>query len=75
MGEEIGVEKLQFYSARHSFATIAVDDVRIPIYIVNDMLCYVDNAMRVTELYIKKDFSAINEASFKLIDYIKKEKG
>lgn len=72
VGEEIGVEKLQFYSARHSMATIAVNDVRIPIYIINDMLCHVDNSMRITELYIKKDFSAINEANFKLIDYIKK---
>ena len=72
MGEGIGIEKLQFYSSRHSFATIDVNDVRIPIYIVNDMLCHVGNAMRVTELYIKKDFSAINEANFKLIDYIKK---
>jgi len=68
VGTEIGVEKLQFYSARHSFTTIAVNDVRIPIYIVNDMFCHVDNAMRVTELYIKKDFSVINESNFKLID-------
>lgn len=42
VGEEIGAEKLQFYSARHSFATIAANDVRIPIYIANDMLCHVD---------------------------------
>ena len=72
IGEEIGVDKLQFYSSRHSFATIAVNNVRIPIYIVNDMLCHVDNAMKVTELYIKKDFTAINEANFKLIEYMKK---
>ena len=38
------------------------------------MLCHVDNAMRVTELYVKKDFSAINEANFKEIDYIKKKR-
>ena len=48
VGTEIGVEKLQFYSARHSFATIDANDVRIPIYIINDMLCHVDNAMMVT---------------------------
>ena len=49
VGTEIGVEKLQFYSARHSFATIAVNDVRIPIYIVNDMLCHVDRLYKKRE--------------------------
>ena len=49
VGEEIGVEKLQFYSARHSFATIAVNDVRIPIYMVNDMLCHVDRLYKKRE--------------------------
>lgn len=49
VGEEIGVEKLQLYSARHSFATIAVNDVRIPIYIVNDMLCHVDRLYKKRE--------------------------
>lgn len=70
VGKELGIEKLQFYSARHSFATIAVNEVRIPPYIVNDMLCHVDSSMKVTELYIKKDFTAINEANYKLIDYV-----
>jgi integrase len=72
VGKEIGIEKLQFYSARHSFATIAVNEVRIPPYIVNDMLCHVDSSMKVTELYIKKDFTEINEANFRFIDYFKK---
>ncbi len=34
------------------------------------MLCHVDERMRITNLYIKKDFSAINEANAKLIDYV-----
>lgn len=70
VGEEIGVDRLQFYSARHSMATIAVNDVRIPIYIVNDMLCHIDESMRVTNLYVKKDYSAINEANKTLIEYV-----
>lgn len=70
IGKEIGVEGLQFYAARHSMATIAVNDARINKYIVNDMLCHVDPAMHVTDLYIKKDFEPMNEANFRLIDFV-----
>lgn len=70
IARHIGVDNIQFYSARHSMATIAANDVRIPIYIVNDMLCHIDERMKITNLYIKKDFSAINEANAKLIDYV-----
>ena len=70
VGKEVGVEKLQFYAARHSMATIAVNDVGISKYIVNDMLCHVSPDMRVTELYIKKDFKPINDANVKLLDYV-----
>lgn len=70
IGQEIGVENLQFYSARHSMATIAINKVGISKYIVNDMLNHVDTSMKITELYIKKDYSPINEANFKLLDYV-----
>ena len=73
IGKEIGIERLQFYAARHSMATIAVNDVKISKYIVNDMLNHTDQSLRITELYIKKDFSHINEANVKLLDYILKE--
>lgn len=70
VGEEIGVDNLQFYAARHSMATIAVNDCRISKYIVNDMLCHVDSSLRITELYIKKDYTVINEANAKLLEYV-----
>ena len=72
VGKEIGIERLQFYAARHSRATIAVNDVKISKYIVNDMLCHTDQSLRITELYIKKDFRPINEANVKLLDYVLK---
>lgn len=72
VGREVGVDNLQFYAARHSLATIAVNDVGISKYIVNDMLNHTDPALRVTELYIKKDFKAINEANVKVLDYVLK---
>ena len=73
IGKEIGIERLQFYAARHSMATIAVNDVKISKYIVNDMLNHTDQSLKITELYIKKDFSHINEANVKLLDYVLKE--
>ena len=72
VGKELGIDKLQFYAARHSMATIAVNDVKISKYIVNDMLNHTDQSLKITELYIKKDFSHINEANVKLLDYVLK---
>lgn len=72
IGKELGIECLQFYAARHSMATIAVNDVKISKYIVNDMLNHTDQSLKITELYIKKDFSLINEANVKLLDYVLK---
>lgn len=70
VGEELDIEHLQFYSARHSFATIAVNDANIPIYTVNDMLCHIDNSMKITMLYIKKKFEPMNEANSKFLDFV-----
>lgn len=73
VGKELGIDKLQFYAARHSMATIAVNDVKISKYVVNDMLNHTDQSLKITELYIKKDFNHINEANVKLLDYVLKE--
>lgn len=73
VGKDLGIERLQFYAARHSMATIAVNDVKISKYVVNDMLNHTDQSLKITELYIKKDFSHINEANVKLLDYVLKE--
>ena len=70
IGRKIGIPRLQFYAARHSLATIAVNDVGISKYVVNDMLNHTDPALKVTELYIKKDFKAINEANVKVLNYV-----
>ena len=75
VGREVGVEGLQFYSARHSMATIALNEAGISKWLVNDMLCHVDPAMKVTELYIKKDYRPINEANERLMMYVFPEEG
>ena len=73
VGKEIGIERLQFYAARHSMATIAVNEVGVSKYVVNDMLNHTDQSLKITELYIKKDFSHINDANAKLLDYVLRE--
>ena len=70
IGTEIGVENLQFYSARHTMATIAANEAGIDRWTVNLMLNHTDQSMRVTDLYIKRDFTPINDANYKLMDYI-----
>lgn len=70
IGKELGIENLQFYAARHSFASISANEVKIDRWTVNLMLNHTDTSMRVTELYIKRDFTPINEANFKLLEYI-----
>lgn len=70
IGAEIGVDGLQFYAARHSMASIAVNKAGVSKYVMNDMLCHTIPSLRVTELYIEKDFNPINEANGKLLDYV-----
>lgn len=74
IGKEIGVEDLQFYAARHSMATIAANEAGIDRWTVNLMLNHTDQSMRVTELYIKRDFTPINEANARLMAYVFPEK-
>lgn len=70
IGKEIGVENLQFYAARHSMASIAANEAGIDRWTVNLMLNHTDQSMRVTELYIKRDFTPINDANYKLLTYV-----
>lgn len=59
-----------FYISRHSWATIARNDLSIDKETINEALNHADKHMAITDLYIKKDFSAINEANKKVLDYI-----
>lgn len=70
IGKEIGVDKLQYYAARHSMATIAVNDVGVSKYVVNDILNHTDPSLKITELYIRKDYKVINEANECILRYV-----
>lgn len=68
--KRIGVGKIDFYSARHSWATIA-SSLGIDKAVVNDCICHVDPSMRVTDIYIKKDWSVMWRANAKVLSKFK----
>lgn len=65
---------LTSYYARHSWATIAANDCRVPIYVVNKSLAHVDPDMKMAEKYVKKSWEAIDEANRAVLDLLSVEK-
>lgn len=59
-----------FYISRHSWATIALNKVGIDKYTVHSALNHVDEAMKVTDIYIERDFINENQANAKVIKYV-----
>lgn len=60
-------ERLTFYSARHTWATLAYS-AGVDKSIINDCLCHVDESMRVTDIYIAKDWERLWKANEKVLD-------
>lgn len=59
-----------FYISRHSWATLAVNKVGIDKYTVHAALNHIDEAMKVTDIYIERDFKIENEANLKVLKYV-----
>ena len=71
IGEAIGVEMLNTGYARHSWATIARNDCSIARDTVDEALNHAERSgSRVTDIYIKRDFSRIWEANRKVLDLV-----
>lgn len=70
IGDILGIDDLEYYAARHSWATIALNKVGISKYVVHEALNHIDESMRVTDIYIKRDFSNENRANAKVIKYV-----
>jgi integrase len=68
IGEKLGIENLEFYAARHSWATIARSSaVGIDKYTVHEALNHTDGRMKVTDIYIDRDWSNIWNANRKVL--------
>ena len=74
VGKKVGIGDLQFYAARHSWATIAMNKAGIDKYMVHAALNHVDPEMKVTDIYLEKDWSIINDANRKVLDFVFKTK-
>ena len=70
IGSLLGVDDLEYYAARHSWATIALNKVGIDKYTVHAALNHVDESMRVTDIYIERDFIHENKANAKVVKYV-----
>lgn len=70
IGAKLGIDDLEFYAARHSWATIALNKVGIDKYTVHAALNHVDESMKVTDIYIERDFVAENKANMRVIAYV-----
>lgn len=70
IGKILQVDDLEFYAARHSWATIALNKVGIDKYTVHAALNHVDETMRVTDIYIERDFANENRANAKVVKYV-----
>lgn len=70
IGAILQIEDLEYYAARHSWATLAVNKVGIDKYTVHAALNHIDEAMKVTDIYIERDFEVENEANRKVLEYV-----
>jgi integrase len=70
IGAKLKIDTLQYYAARHSWATIAVNKVGIDKYTVHSALNHVDEAMKITDIYIERDFVNENKANRKVVRYV-----
>lgn len=70
IGKILKVDDLEFYAGRHSWATIALNKVGIDKYTVHAALNHVDETMKVTDIYIERDFVNENKANAKVVKYV-----
>lgn len=71
IADTLGIPHFDFYSARHTWASIARNRLGIDKYTIHEALNHVSD-MNITDIYIQKDYTNINKANEKVIAYIEK---
>lgn len=71
IADTLGIPHFDFYSARHTWASIARNRLSIDKYTIHEALNHVSD-MDITDIYIQKDYTNINKANEKVIAYIEK---
>lgn len=70
IGTLLEIDDLEYYAARHSWATIALNKVDIDKYTIHAALNHIDESMKVTDIYIERDFVNENKANAKVVKYV-----
>ena len=74
IGKQLKIDDLEYYAARHSWATIAVNKAGIDKYTVHAALNHIDETMSITDIYIERDFKIENDANTRVVKYVFEEK-
>lgn len=69
MSADLGIKGITMYAARHSFATIARNDCGVSMDDVALCLTH-DSGHSITDTYIKRDFSRVDAAIYKVIGFV-----
>ena len=70
IGADIGEDDLEFYAARHTWATIALNEAEVDKWTVHTALNHVDDSTKVTDIYIRKSWQNIDKAHRKVLDLV-----
>ena len=70
IGTELKIDDLEFYAARHTFATIARNKLKKDKSTVGEALNHIEKDSKITDIYIQKDFSIINKLNKEVIEYV-----
>lgn len=73
VGAALKIDDLEFYAARHTFATIARNKLKYDKSTVGEALNHIEKDSKITDIYIQKDFTIINEVNKKVIEYVFKK--
>lgn len=71
VAETLNVPRFDFYSARHTWASIARNKLGIDKYTIHEALNHVSD-LDITDIYIQKDYTNINKANTMVLEYVMK---
>lgn len=69
ISDKLRLPRFDFYSARHTWASIARNKLGIDKYTIHEALNHVSQ-LDITDIYIQKDYTNINKANAKVMEYI-----
>ena len=70
IGKALNLTDLEYYAARHSWATIALNKCGIDKYTVHAALNFFVEDTATTEIYTERDFVNENKANAKIVKYV-----